>query len=67
MAILPLSPEKSWTNGEMTPGTTPEYMTEGYFERYEDILECSAEQGTEVILYDDHQFSERHGLEPHPR
>ena len=56
VAILPLSPEKSWTNGEMTPGTTPEYMTEGYFERYEDILECSAEQGTEVILYDDINF-----------
>lgn len=56
VAVLPLSPEKSWTTGEMTPGTLPEYMTPAYFERYGDILQYSTEQKAEVILYDDINF-----------
>ena len=35
---------------------TPEYLSESYFDRYRDILECSEQLGTEVILYDDVDF-----------
>ena len=41
---------------EICPGTTPEYLSESYFDRYRDILECSEQLGTEVILYDDVDF-----------
>lgn len=56
VAILPLTPAKMWGGKEICPGTTPEYLSEGYFDRYRDILECSKELGTEVILYDDVDF-----------
>ncbi len=45
-----------WNGKDICPGTTPEYLSEGYFDRYRDILECSKELGTEVILYDDVDF-----------
>lgn len=67
VALLPLSPGKELDEWRNDTRHNAEYMTEGYFERYEDILECSAEQGTESDPVRRHQFSERHGLEPHPR
>ncbi|MDD2598656.1 MAG: hypothetical protein PHO37_05480 [Kiritimatiellae bacterium] len=36
--------------------TRPEYLTEGYFSRYGDILEASKELGMSVIFYDDVGF-----------
>ena len=56
VAILPLTPAQMWNGKDICPGTTPEYLSEGYFDRYRDILECSKELGTEVILYDDVDF-----------
>lgn len=56
VAILPLTPAPMWDGKEICPGTTPEYLSEGYFDRYQNILECSKELGTEVILYDDVDF-----------
>ncbi len=56
VAILPLNPGGMWGNQGICPGTTPVYLSEGYFNRYRDILECSAEQGAQVILYDDVDF-----------
>lgn len=56
VAILPLTPAQMWGGTGICPGTTPEYLSDGYFDRYRDILECSHELGTEVILYDDVDF-----------
>jgi hypothetical protein len=47
VAVLPLRPYGK------NPGTLPEYLSKDYFDRYEDILKCSKEQNTQVILYDD--------------
>lgn len=56
VAILPLTPAPMWGVKGICPGTTPKYLSEGYFDRYRDILECSKDLGTEVILYDDVDF-----------
>ena len=56
VAILPLTPDKMWQTPDTCPGTTPDYLSEPYFDRYRDILECSAGLGTQVILYDDIDF-----------
>lgn len=56
VAILPLTPAQMWGGTAICPGTTPEYLSEGYFDRYRDILDCSKALGTEVILYDDVDF-----------
>lgn len=56
VAILPLTPAQMWGGTTICPGTTPEYLSEGYFDRYRDILDCSKALGTEVILYDDVDF-----------
>lgn len=56
VAILPLTPAQMWGGSTICPGTTPEYLSEGYFDRYRDILDCSKKLGTEVILYDDVDF-----------
>ena len=56
VAVLPLTPAQMWNGKEICPGTTPEYLSNEYFERYQDILTCSKDLGTEVILYDDVYF-----------
>lgn len=56
VAVLPLTPSKMWEGSDICPGTGPEYLSEAYFDRYRDILECSRNLGTEVILYDDIDF-----------
>jgi hypothetical protein len=37
-------------------GTTPEFLSEAYFERYQDMLNTAQELDMEVILYDDNDF-----------
>ena len=44
VAVLPMS------------STRPAYLSEGYFERYRDILDISKELGLSVIFYDDVDF-----------
>jgi len=60
VAVLPVSPYDRFYGGEQAngknPGTLPEYLSKEYFDRYEDILKCSKEQNTQVILYDDIDF-----------
>jgi len=56
VAILPLSEAPIWGGKGICPGTSPIYLSEGYFERYKDIIEGSDKQGTNVILYDDADF-----------
>ena len=47
VAVLSLTPAKMWGGKEICPGTTPEYLSESYFDRYRDILECSEQLGTD--------------------
>lgn len=56
IAILPVSSQPHWYDGHPCPGMTPEYMSEEYFARYEDMLEISRRNGTDIILYDDIDF-----------
>ena len=56
VSVLPLTPATMWGGNGVCPGTTPAYLSDGYFDRYRDILECSHQLGTEVILYDDVDF-----------
>jgi hypothetical protein len=37
-------------------GTTPKYLTEDYFLRYQDLLDIAVQLKMEVILYDDNDF-----------
>ena len=41
IAVLPVS------------GTRPEYLTDAYFERYDDMIETMHRNGMELIIYDD--------------
>lgn len=51
ITLLPLA---TW---EKNPyGTTPQFLSEEYFERYSDLLEVAEELDMEVILYDDNDF-----------
>lgn len=51
VSLLPLA-DKSATK----PGTSPKYLTEEYFARYQDFMDIAVELDMEVILYDDNDF-----------
>ncbi|WP_084812353.1 glycosyl hydrolase [Flammeovirga pacifica] len=51
VSLLPLA-EKSPTR----PGTSPQFLSENYFERYQDMMDVAEEQDMEIILYDDNDF-----------
>lgn len=51
VAVLPLT-----DRSENRPGTSPDFLSEEYFERYFDILNTAKELKMEVILYDDIDF-----------
>ncbi len=51
VSLLPLA-EKSPTK----PGTTPQFQTDEYFDRYQDMIDIAGELGMEIILYDDNDF-----------
>ncbi len=51
VTVLPLS-ERS----ETRPGTTPDFLSDKFFDRYFDILETARELDMQVILYDDIDF-----------
>lgn len=51
VALLPLA-EKSATR----PGTSPTFLSEEYFARYQDMIDVAEELGMEIILYDDNDF-----------
>jgi hypothetical protein len=38
------------------PGTTPLFLSEDYFDRYQDMLDVAEELQMEIILYDDNDF-----------
>ena len=51
VTVLPLS-----TRSETRPGTTPDFLSDEFFDRYFDILEIARELDMQVILYDDIDF-----------
>ncbi len=51
VAVLPLS-----DRSETRPGTSPEFLSDEYFDRYIDILETARKLDMQVILYDDIDF-----------
>lgn len=51
ITLLPLA-EKSPTK----PGTTPKFLSNDYFDRFQDMLDVAEELDMEVILYDDNDF-----------
>jgi hypothetical protein len=51
ITLLPLA-EKSLTR----PGTTPKFLSDDYFDRFQDMIDVAEELGMEIILYDDNDF-----------
>jgi len=51
VTVLPLS-----DRAENRPGTSPQFLSEAYFDRYFDILNTAKELKMQVILYDDIDF-----------
>lgn len=51
VSLLPLADK-----GEGRPGTTPKFLSDAYFDRFQDMLDMAEELDMEVILYDDNDF-----------
>ena len=51
VSVLPLAPRK---NGK--GGTLPKFLTDGYLDRFQDVLDAAEELDMNVILYDDNDF-----------
>ncbi|MDX2513137.1 MAG: glycosyl hydrolase, partial [Desulfobacterales bacterium] len=50
VTVLPL------TTGGRKPGTQPDFLSQAYFDRFQDILDTAKELDMQVILYDDIGF-----------
>lgn len=50
VSILPLA----WSGTKK--GTSPQFLSEGYSESFQDLLDVAGELDMEVILYDDNNF-----------
>ncbi|WP_372772745.1 glycosyl hydrolase [Mangrovibacterium sp.] len=51
VSLLPLAKKD-----ETRPGTTPKFLSEEYFHRYQDMIDVAEELEMEIILYDDNDF-----------
>ena len=51
VSLLPLA-EKDANR----PGTSPKFLSEDYFERYQDLIDVARELEMEILLYDDNDF-----------
>ncbi len=51
VTLLPLT-----ARSETRPGTSPKFLSEDYFERYQNMIDVANELGMEIILYDDNDF-----------
>ncbi len=56
VAVLPVTAQPHWRNGYLCPGMKQEFLSPEFFDRYQDILDVSEQNHTEVILYDDIDF-----------
>ncbi|MFY0652806.1 MAG: hypothetical protein JXQ96_12260 [Cyclobacteriaceae bacterium] len=50
VSLLPLAPKGD------RPGTTPKFLSDDYFDRFQDVLNTAEELNMQVILYDDNDF-----------
>lgn len=50
LSLLPLAPKGD------RPGTSPKFLSEAYFDRFQDMLDVAEELEMEIILYDDNDF-----------
>ena len=50
VSLLPLA---TWKN---KVGTSPEFLSDDYFDRYQDMIDIAEELDMEIILYDDNDF-----------
>lgn len=51
ISVLPLAPKN-----KNRPGTSPKFLTDGYLDRFQDVLDVAEELDMQVILYDDNDF-----------
>jgi hypothetical protein len=51
VTLLPLT-----ARSETRPGTSPKFLSEDYFARYQDMIDVANELDMEIILYDDNDF-----------
>lgn len=51
VSLLPLAPKSN-----NRPGTTPKFLSDEYFARFQDMLDVANELDMQVILYDDNDF-----------
>ena len=57
VTILPVSQGNSWgANPYVSPGTTPTFLSDDFFDRYRFILNYSKQHGKQVVMYDDLDF-----------
>ena len=57
VTVLPVSQGNSWgANPIVSPGTTPAFLSESFFDRYLYILNYSKQSGRQVVMYDDLDF-----------
>ncbi|SOE23034.1 hypothetical protein SAMN06298216_3426 [Spirosomataceae bacterium TFI 002] len=51
VSLLPLA-----AKSDTKPGTSPQFLSEAYFERYQDMIDIANKIDMEIILYDDNDF-----------
>ena len=51
VSVLPLAPREG-----KSQGTLPKFLTEDYFNRFQDVLDAAEALDMQVILYDDNDF-----------
>jgi len=58
VTLLPVSAQQGFggATGVFSPGTTPEFLSDDFFDRVNFIIAKSASMGKEVVLYDDLDF-----------
>src|SRR6186713_526589 len=56
VAVLPVTANTQYPTGLPSPGMTPGYLSDVYFERYHDILDAARSNKANVIFYDDIDF-----------
>ncbi len=56
VTILPVTAGPQHPTGIQCPGMEPEFLSDGFFARYDDMLKNASRLGMQVIMYDDVDF-----------
>ncbi|MES1217481.1 MAG: glycosyl hydrolase, partial [Bacteroidota bacterium] len=56
ITVLPVSAQPGFGNGKVFPGMDPAYLSDGYFQFYERILNNAQKLGLKIVWYDDLDF-----------